>query len=48
MKNLQCATAHIFRYSFAANLIAAAMDHGLAEEDACAIIKVFSGPPAVH
>jgi 3-hydroxyisobutyrate dehydrogenase-like beta-hydroxyacid dehydrogenase len=30
------------------NLIAVAMDLGLAEEDACAIIKVFSGPPAVH
>ena len=30
------------------NLIAAAMDLGLAEEDVCAIIKVFSRPPAVH
>jgi 3-hydroxyisobutyrate dehydrogenase-like beta-hydroxyacid dehydrogenase len=26
-----------------ANLIARAMDRGLADEDACAIIKVFSG-----
>ncbi|MCP4576544.1 MAG: NAD-binding protein [Deltaproteobacteria bacterium] len=30
------------------NLIAAAMDLGLAEEDACAIIKVFWRPPAVR
>ena len=30
------------------NLIAAAMDLGLAEEDACAIIKVFTRPPAVR